>query len=445
MKPRVTPEIWCGASGPLVAMTDAGASRAAGRLRTAFGPGLLWAASAIGISHLVQSTRAGALAGFGLSGVILLALILKYPFFEYGPRYAAATGMSLVEGYRRIGTWALGLYLGMTLLTAGVIQSAVVLFTAYLVGYAFGLDWSLPVLGGLVMAPCGVLLWRRRFRGLDHSIKIILLLLGVSTVLAAAVSLPRADVSTMAVWPAGLVGSTVPFVFLLALVGWMPSAIDISVWSSLWTLAKSESSGARCSVETARQDFLVGYVGTAVLAFAFVTLGASVMFESGATFAEAGTQFSVQLVELYSAALGGWTRPVVLVAVVTTMLSTTLTVLDGGPRAIERSFAVLRSGTAATSPVSCGPVYWWSLAVLVCVTLIVMVLFVGNLTTMVDFATTVSFLTGPVLGYLNLRAVTSDEMPVEHRPGRVMLVLSWIGIVLLGGTGLFYVLTALGR
>ena len=425
-------------------MTDVGAAIASGRFRTAFGPGLLWAASAIGISHLVQSTRAGALAGFGLSGVILLALILKYPFFEYGPRYAAATGTSLVEGYRRIGRWALGLYLGITLLTAGVIQSAVVMFTAYLVGFTFGLDWSLPFLAGLVMAPCGALLRRSRFPGLDRSIKVILLLLGVSTLVAAVVSLPRADVSTLVVWPAQLVGSAVPFAFLLALVGWMPSAIDISVWSSLWTLAKNEASGQRCSVKTARQDFLVGYIGTAVLAFAFVTLGSGVMFRSGVTFAAAGTLFSTQLVDLYSAALGGWTRPVVLVAVVTTMLSTTLTVMDGGPRAIERSFFVLRSRDTVATPVPCGPVYWWSFVVLVSVTLIVTGLFVGNLTTMVDFATIVSFLTGPVLGYLNLRAVTSDEVPVEHRPGALMLALSWVGIVLLGGTGLFYLLTRFG-
>lgn len=94
-----------------------------------FGPGLLWAAAAIGVSHLVQSTRAGANAGFALTGVILLALILKYPFFEYGPRYAAATGTSLVEGYRRIGRWALWLYLGITLATTVAIVAAIVLFT----------------------------------------------------------------------------------------------------------------------------------------------------------------------------------------------------------------------------------------------------------------------------------------------------------------------------
>ena len=423
-------------------MSSTSDSSAGSRLWAAFGPGLLWAATAIGVSHLVQSTRAGASAGFGLAGVIVIALILKYPFFEYGPRYAAATGQSLVEGYARIGRWALWLYLIITLLTGGVIQATVVMFTAYLVGFALGVGWPLPVLAAAVMAPGCALLWWGRFRGLDLSIKVILLLLVVSTLLAAAVSLPRADFSTVAVWPADLVGGAVPFLFLLALAGWMPSAIDISVWSSLWTLAKNEASGQRCSVETARQDFLIGYVGTAVLAFAFVILGTAVMFQSGEAFAPEGTLFSTQLVDLYAATLGAWTRPVVLVAVVTTMLSTTLTVLDGGPRAIERSILVLRS--PGTPVRSCGPFYWWSLAALVTLTLVVMGLFIGNLTTMIDFATTLAFLTGPVLGYLNLRAVTSAEMPAEHRPGPAMLALSWIGIVLLGGTGLFYLITLVG-
>ena len=406
------------------------------RFLSAFGPGLLWAAAAIGISHLVQSTRAGALAGFGLSGVILLALILKYPFFEYGPRYAAATGASLVEGYRQIGRWALWLYLVITLLTVGIIQSAVVMFTAFLVGFGFGVSWPLPVLAAIVMSPGVVLLWRSRFRGLDLSIKAILAVLAASTLMAAVVSLPRADLSTMAVWPSG-VGAVIPFAFLLALAGWMPSAIDVSVWSSLWTLAKNDASGERCTVKTAREDFLVGYVGTAILAFAFVTLGTGVMFGSGQTFAAAGPVFSTQLVDLYSATLGEWTRPIVLVAVITTMFSTTLTVMDGGPRAVERSLRALQTVAAIAARPPGGPIYWWSLAGLLALTLVVTGLFIGNLTTMVDFATIVSFLTSPVLGYLNLRAVTSEE----HRPGPMMWWLSWVGIVLMAGTGLFYLVT----
>ena len=67
------------------------------------GPGLLYAGAAVGVSHLVQSTRAGAGFGFSLVWVVILANIIKFPFFEAGPRYAAATGQTLIHGYRRIG------------------------------------------------------------------------------------------------------------------------------------------------------------------------------------------------------------------------------------------------------------------------------------------------------------------------------------------------------
>lgn len=64
------------------------------------GPGLLFAGAAIGVSHLVLSTRAGANFGFGLIWALLLVNLFKYPFFQYGPRYAMATGESLLEGYK---------------------------------------------------------------------------------------------------------------------------------------------------------------------------------------------------------------------------------------------------------------------------------------------------------------------------------------------------------
>ena len=64
------------------------------------GPGLLWAGAAIGVSHLVQSTRAGAIYGFQLVIIILLINLFKYPFFEFGPRYASATKESLLHGIK---------------------------------------------------------------------------------------------------------------------------------------------------------------------------------------------------------------------------------------------------------------------------------------------------------------------------------------------------------
>ena len=46
------------------------------------GPGILFASACIGVSYLVQSTRAGALAGFGLLWAVLAANAAKYPFFN---------------------------------------------------------------------------------------------------------------------------------------------------------------------------------------------------------------------------------------------------------------------------------------------------------------------------------------------------------------------------
>jgi Mn2+/Fe2+ NRAMP family transporter len=369
--------------------------------------------------------------------VILLALVLKYPFFEYGPRYAAATGESLIEGYRRVGRWAVWLYLVITLSTALIIQSAVVLFTSFLFQAAFRIRLPLPAITALLIVACAVLLLLGRFGMLDRSIKIVLALLGISTLLAAALVAPRADLGTLALWPPP--SAAVPLAFILALAGWMPSAIDLAAWSSVWTLAKDRESGVRTSVAHALLDFRIGYAGTGVLAFAFLLLGAGVMHGSGASFSGAGTQFSLQLVDLYSQTLGTWTRPVVLVAVVTTMFSTALTVIDGFPRAIARTFAVVRAaGAPVPVEADTGAVYGLSGAVLGVLTVVVVALFAGNLTTMVDFATIVSFLTGPILGYLNLRAVLGANVPGEHRPGRALVALSYAGLVLLGGTAVVY-------
>jgi len=405
----------------------------------------MWAAAAVGVSHLVQSTRAGAMAGFGLAGIVLLALVLKYPFFEFGPRYAAATGLSLVEGYRRVGRWALWLYLLITLSTALVVQLAVVLFTAFLVKLVFGLSLSIPIVAAILCALCAALLAAGRFPFLDRVIKLVMLLLAVSTLVAAAMALPRAGLSTFELWPRAALSGAVPLAFVLALMGWMPSAIDISVWSSLWTLAKDRATGERASPEAVLLDFRIGYVATGVLAFAFLTLGAALMYGTGREFGERGTEFSAQLIDLYTGTLGGWTRPIVYTAVLTTMFSTTLTVIDGFPRAIDRGFRVAFVEPEGTSAYAgTGRAYWGAIAILGALTVLVLSAFPGSLTAMVDFATIVSFLTAPALGYLNLRAVTSDSVRRELQPGRSLVLLSWIGLVVLSGFAALYLFSRFG-
>jgi Mn2+/Fe2+ NRAMP family transporter len=70
-------------------MNEGSNSKLKGILLT-IGPGILFAGAAIGGSHLVQFTRAGADYGFTLISIVLLVLIFKYPFFEFVHRYTAA-------------------------------------------------------------------------------------------------------------------------------------------------------------------------------------------------------------------------------------------------------------------------------------------------------------------------------------------------------------------
>ena len=407
----------------------------------AFGPGLMWAAAAVGVSHLVQSTRAGAMAGFSLAGIIVLAFVLKYPFFVFGPQYAAATGRSLVEGYRRIGSWALWLYFLMQLVTGVIHQVAILLLMAFLVQMAFGIDTPVWMIGGAIYAGCAMLLVVGRFRALDFVIKLVVAVLAVSTLVAAAIAAPRADFSSLSFWPGA--ATAVPLGFFLALVGFMPAPIEMSVMSSLWTLEKERLRKQRTSVGVAGLDFKIGYVATGVLAFAFLLLGAAVLQGSGEQFSAAGAVFSGQLVELYTGAFGEATRPLVLVVVLTTIFSTALIVIDGFPRAIDRCVKNLGGREEPEHNAPIGRSYWVVIVAFGVLNVMGLSLFTGNLTPMIDFATIFTFATAPVLGYLNVRVVTSGDMPRELQPRAGMLILAYVGLVALAGTTVVYLASRL--
>ena len=70
---------------------------------SSLGPGFLYAAVAVGVSLLVQATRAGADYGLSMLLIIIFACIMKYPSLRFGGEYAAATGKNLVTNYRERG------------------------------------------------------------------------------------------------------------------------------------------------------------------------------------------------------------------------------------------------------------------------------------------------------------------------------------------------------
>jgi len=395
-----------------------------------FGPGLLMAGAAVGVSHLVQSTRAGAEYGLSLLGLVLLACILKYPFLEFGPRYAAATGESMIAGYRRMGEWALGLFALITLATAFIILAGVTIVTAGLTGVLFGLDHSISALSALVLSVCMVLLAIGHYRGLDLIMKVIMTVLSLST-LAAVILALGAQPDWAAIQAAGSVDalwSAAGIAFILALLGWMPIPLDVAAWHSLWTLERARQTGHHPSVRAAVIDFRIGFVGATVLAALFLMLGALIMAGQDADIPSTSVGFAALLIELYTQSLGEWSRPVIAIAAWTTMFSTTLAVADAYPRALRELIEISGAADHLDTTANLPRARYLSAMILLAVGALVIIHFFGSqFTRLIDFATTVSFLAAPVLAWLSLKLITGPHMPADHRPSRRLLILAWIG------------------
>lgn len=409
------------------------------------GPGLIWAGTAIGVSHLVQSTRAGAGFGLALLWLVVAANLFKYPGFEAGPRYAAATGRSLLEGYRRLGGWALWLFLALTLSTMVTVIATVTVVTA---GMASSLITdAIPVWGwsALLLTLVTVLLAVGRFKLLDGAMKVMVIALTVSTLAALVLLVPGAESSRLTVWPPLPDWEPTTLIFLCGLAGWMPSALDTAVWQSLWGLEKARTEGRKWPVPEALLDFNVGYVGTAILAVVFVFVGALVLHgvPTETPIEEASAAgFAGILVDMYAAALGDWARPIILVAAFATMLSTTLSCTDGFPRAVEGGIRRLR-GPEAEGEARTG-LYWGALLFCVLAAEVVIVVvttggFGAQFLLLVQVATVLTGLTGTVFGVLNLLVLRGAEVPEQHRPSAAFTAFHLAGIAFMGALALVLV------
>ena len=395
------------------------------------GPGLLFAGAAIGVSHLVQSTKAGAEFGFGLLWALLLVHIFKYPFFQFGPRYASATGESLLDGYKKLGKPVLIAYYIINFATMFTIQAAVTIVTAGIASQLFGITndlvlWSVTIIGVSV-----IILVIGKYKLLDNLMKYIIILLTISTVIAVSVALfdTKESFNFTQILPSG----TIEITFLIAFLGWMPAPLDISVWHSLWTLEKDKSIHLKTKPNQAIFDFNIGYLGALFLGVCFVVLGALVMYNSGETFSNNGGVFASQLINLYTKNLGSFFYIFIAIAAFTTMFRTTITTLDASPRAMAKTTEILFNKKTKFN-------YWFWILFLAFGTFIILHFFLSNMGLLVKIATVLSFLTAPFYAILNYILITGKHTPKEHRPNTYLKIISWLGIIFLIGFSIWFLM-----
>ncbi len=400
------------------------------------GPGLLFAGMAIGTSHLVLSTKAGAQFGWIMVIPIILANIFKYPFFEFGVRYTNITNTSLIEGYLKRGKVFLWFYALITFVSTFTILAALYTVTAGLFINLFKItDIPISMVALVLFLFISGLLIVGRYRFLEISLKLVVSLLFIALMVTTVLVMLNGRVTPVAGFEPIPIFNEVGILFLIGLMGWMPTTVEASSWVSLWSIEKWKSGKLKPSLKDSLLEFNIGYILTGTLAIFFMIIGWFTLYGTNTILSGNAVSFADQVVQLFTTHIGAWAYIFIATAAFATMFSTCMSAHDAIARVSVDIIDLLAPKVNLKNKK-------WPFALLVIllslINLTVVLGFSSNMGKLVALATFVSFVVAPIIGYMNLKNVMSAEIPKQLRPTKGLQVLTYAGIVFLALFSIYY-------
>lgn len=386
------------------------------------GPGMMLAAVAVGVSHLVQSTRAGADYGLSLVWLIVLIVVLKYPAFRFAVDYASATGRSLVTGYAGISRFALGWLTVAFFVDMFIATAAVSLVTAGLVITIFGLPFSGPQVAVGIMVLSALVLLNGRYAKAERVVKLLVLAFSALALFATLLSLPLLGSDGRDLFAVLTPGRSLA-VFVIAVTGWMPMPMTGAIFQSMWVCERRRSGDTGFDALTARRDLDIGYGIALVLAVCFVTMGTAVLFQTDRVVPDTAGAFAAELLRIFTTVIGDWTYPVIAIAALAVMWSTLIALMDALPRVTDRLVGIM-GGRPPDAPRR----YTFFLVAQVLGVTSILLFMMRGFGAFIDFATSMGFVAAPALAYYNYRAIKAPEVSKAFRPGSRLVLWNHVSI-----------------
>lgn len=292
-----------------------------------FGPGLVWAAAAIGSGELIIASKTGAEHGLAFLWAIWLGVWIK-AWIQRGILEWTLEGdapilelWSRLPGGRLISAYWLAFFLLTALGLSGLLGLTASIAHALVPG--LGVRAWAAVLAVTVV----VLGWRQDYAGLERLMLALCLVLTAGALGTAA--LARPSPSEILAWdiPRGL-----PAAWLfLSLLGWgAGSGPDLMIPYSDWVVEKSREHGASGArrLADARLDNALGYLVTGLVASVFMIAGAAVLGPRGVSLEGLGVIEGIA--SALTGAYGPWVYYPFMIPAFAALFSTTLGVFDGG-------------------------------------------------------------------------------------------------------------------
>jgi len=399
------------------------------------GPGLLFASMAIGTSHLVLSTKAGAQYGWLMAIPIILANIFKYPFFEFGVRYTNVTNKTLIEGYLNRGSGWLWFYTLITLVTTFTILAALYTVTSGLFINLFKIDASPAMVALGLFGFISSLLIIGRYRFLENSLKLVISVLFLALLVTTILVIFKGQVQPISNFTRPSIFNEMGILFLISLMGWMPTTVEASSWISLWSIEKWKTQKTKPTLKESLHEFNIGYFMTAILAIFFLIIGSMTLYGTGTELSGNGVVFADQVVQLFTTHIGSWAYIFIAISAFATMFSTCMTAHDAVTRVSLDIMDLLLPKTQVKGKKSFFAI---GVLLLAAINFMVIALFSADMGKLVSLATFVSFVVAPIIGYMNLKNVMSDDIPETQRPAKWLQYLTYAGIVFLSLFSLYY-------
>ena len=238
------------------------------------GPGLVVAATGVGAADLVATLVAGSEYGYALLWCAVLGCLMKIVLVEGAGRWSLATGKTIYEGWASLGAWT-SWYFGPYIVVWGFVYGA-----AAMAGTGLPLASLFPVLPvtawGIISGLVGLArVWSGRYGVFEKVLGVLVLLMFVTMVGAAALTLPNLGEVVTGLVPLVPDGG---LVYVLSLAGGVGGTITLAAYG-YWLREKGWITPRHMRVM--RIDNAVAYAVTGLFVVATLIVGAELLYSAG--------------------------------------------------------------------------------------------------------------------------------------------------------------------
>ena len=297
------------------------------------GPGLLLAATGVGVGDMVASTIAGAEHGLTLLWAVAAGVVVKFAITEGAARWQLATGRTLVEGWRDHLPRALLALFGLYFLIWSYFVSSALVSASALVPAAIFPSVPLATWGAVHALVAFVVVFVGRYQRFLSTVKTLIAFKFAAVVAAAVIIAVRSGAHWTTVGPASPF-STVDTLSLIGGVGGTVTLLSYGYW-----MREAGWSGKE-RLATARTDLAVSFTLVMLFCASMMVIATNVNWQGHIL--EEGPRLCLLLADRIGEAIGPIGRAIFLAGFWGTAFTSVLGVWHGVPFLFDDWFHLWR-------------------------------------------------------------------------------------------------------